>query len=203
MPDDKGAVLGEGDVYTWTALDTGTNLVVCWHVAVRGAASANAFLCDVAGRMASHSRLIIDERSVYLKAVELRVAKSWDDALLSKLYGRDAATGVPGCGPSAQAGTKYRDVFSAPDSEYVATRPVANPGTTMRACIGPYATVTGAFIRKLESHIHAISLHFMVHNFCRIHQPLRITPAIGAGVADHVWSLEEIVVLASRLPAPC
>ena len=111
-----------------------------------------------------------------------------------KLYGPDPA-GEARYSPPKCKGCRPHHVKGFPDSAHVSTSYVERQNLTMRINMRRFTRLTNAFSKKVENLEHAVSLHFMNYNFCRRHQTLGTTPAMAAGVADHVWSLGELVGL--------
>lgn len=186
---------GWGDCWTWTAIDADTKLIPCWLVGPRNAAAARFFMQDLAGRLLNRVQLTSDGFKAYAPAVELAFGKQIDYAILVKIYG--AAHEGPGrYSPAKCIGCDQRGVTGRPDVKHVSTSFVERQNLTMRMNMRRFTRLTNAFSKKVENHAHAVSLHFMYYNFGRIHKTLRVTPAMQAGVADHVWSLEEIAALA-------
>lgn len=185
-----------GDVWTWTAIDAGTKLVPSWRVGARDAHTAAEFVSDLAGRLADRVQLTTDGHKAYLAAVEGAFVADVDYTVLAKLYGQaqevEARCSPPGCIAAIP-----RVVSGKRDPKHVSTSYVERQGLTMRVCVRRFTRLTNAFSKRMENHVAAVALYFMYYNFARIHKSLRITPAMAAGVSDHVWSLEEIVLLAS------
>jgi IS1 family transposase len=197
--DEKGK--GRGDAWTWTAICADTKVVPCWHIGTRDADAGAYFLEDLASRLASRVQLTTDGHKAYLSAVER--AFGWngvDYATLVKLYGN--ASGAGRYSPPELIGTEKTWVMGKPDMAEVSTSYAERQNLTMRMNIRRLTRLTNAHSKKLENHKHAISLYFMHYNFCRKHETLtkaaggiHTTPAMAAGVADHVWKLEEIIAL--------
>lgn len=201
VPDELKDEFGFGDVYTWTAIDADTKLVPCWNVGTRGAASASEFITDMASRLANRVQLTTDGHRAYLEAVEEAFGIDVDYAMLIKLYGKSEGKGDDRrYSPAECTGTEIKVVSGDPELDHISTSYVERQNLTMRTNIRRFTRLTNAFSKKVENHMHAISLHFMYYNFCRIHKSLRVTPAMEAGISDHVWSLEEVVGLIPEEP---
>ncbi|MGB7991814.1 MAG: IS1 family transposase [Candidatus Methylophosphatis roskildensis] len=198
VPKELADEFGYGDVYTWTAIDADTKLVPCWHVANRGAEAAKQFIGDLASRLTNRVQLTTDGHHVYIDAVEAAFGGDIDYAMLIKVYGSDGQTPEDQrrYSPAECAGTEKRRINGDPNKWDISTSYVERQNLTMRMHMRRFTRLTNAFSKKLENHMHAISLHFMYYNFCRIHKTLRVTPAMEAGVADHVWPLDEVVMMA-------
>lgn len=194
LPEDKREVFGYGSVWTWTALDAETKLVPCWMVAPRDAESAREFMHDLASRLATRVQLTTDGHKPYLEAVEGAFGADIDYAMLLKLYGEDKQAETR-YSPAQCLGTRKQEITGKPDQKHISTSYVERQNLTMRMHMRRFTRLTNAFSKKLENHIAAISLHFMYYNFCRIHQTLRVTPAMAAEVTDRAWDVEDIVRL--------
>lgn len=197
VPDEVKGTLGYGDVYTWTAIDTDTKLIPCWHVGSRNAVSAHCFIQDLASRLSNRIQLTTDGLQLYIDPIEESFGRDIDYAMLVKTYGN---AGRPEdarrYSPAECTGTMKRRITGDPDIEHVSTSYVERANLTMRMGMHRFTRLTNAFSKKLENHMHAISLHFMHYNFCRIHKTLRVTPAMEAGIADYVWDLEDVIMMA-------
>ena len=196
-PADKG-VLGFGDVYTWTAICADTKLIASYMVGKRDADYASSFMNDLASRLANRVQLSTDGHKPYIEAVEGAFGRDVDYAMLVKQYGRPAdEQGPRRYSPSEFVSAEKITVCGSPDKEKISTSYVERQNLTMRMGMRRFTRLTNGFSKKVENLEHAVSLHFMHYNFARIHKTLRITPAMAAGVSDHVWSLEEIANLAA------
>jgi IS1 family transposase len=187
-------VPGAGDVWTWVAIDADTKLVPSVLVADRSAPSAYAFMQDVASRLRHRVQLTTDGYTPYLQAVEGAFGADVDYATLTKLYGVDASD-EKRYSPAVCIGCISKAVTGAPDPKHISTSYIERQNLTMRMSMRRFSRLTNGFSKKLENHMAAVAVHFMHYNFARIHKTLRVTPAMAAGVADHVWSIEEIVSL--------
>jgi IS1 family transposase len=192
----KAGAHGVGDVWTWTALDADTKLIASWVVGDRSAETAYRFISDLAGRLANRVQLTSDGHKVYVEAVEKSFGSDIDYAMLVKQYGdsRDAATEVR-YSPAVCTGAKKEIIVGQPAVAHISTSYVERQNLTMRMSMRRFTRLTNAFSKKVENHAAAVALHFMHYNFARIHQTLRVTPAMAAGVTDHVWEIGEIVDL--------
>jgi len=195
VPEEKRGEFGYGDVWTWTAICADTKLVPCWHVGLRNHHDARVFIDDLAGRLAHRVQLTTDGHRPYLEAIEDAFGSDIDYAMLIKLYGAEPG-GEKRYSPPQCIGCDARKITGNPDRDHVSTSYVERANLTMRMSMRRFTRLTNAFSKKVENHMHAISVHFMYYNFGRIHQTLRVTPAMEAGVTGHIWSLEEIAALA-------
>jgi len=166
----------------------------CWHVGTRGAASANIFISDLASRLANRVQLTTDGLKLYVDAVEDAFGGDIDFAMLVKIYGEEN-TNQKRYSPAAFVGAEKRLINGNPDMKHVSTSYVERANLTMRMNMRRFTRLTNGFSKKLENHMHAISLFHMHYNFCRIHKSLRVTPAMEAGITDHVWDLEEVLMM--------
>ena len=183
-----------GDVWTWAALDADSKLMVSWLVGGRDAGYATGFMEDVASRLATRVQLTTDGHKAYLDAVEGAFGMDVDFAQLVKLYG-EAPEGQRRYSPAQCIGCRRQAVTGNPDPAHVSTSYVERQNLTMRMSMRRFTRLTNAFSKKVENLEAAVALHFMFYNFGRVHQSLRVTPAMEAGVANHVWTLAEIVAL--------
>jgi IS1 family transposase len=183
-----------GSVWTWTAICADTKLVPCWVVGQRDAAHAKLFIADLAGRLASRVQLTTDGLRVYLEAVEAAFGGEIDYAMLVKIYGQPAADDSR-YSPAECLGCQRDVIVGDPDLSDISTSYVERQNLTMRMRMRRFTRLTNAFSKKLENLKHAVVLHFMHYNFVRIHQTLRMPPALKAGVTDHLWTIEEMVTL--------
>jgi IS1 family transposase len=191
----QGAV-GYGDVWTWTAICADTKLIASWMVGSRDGEAARMFMADLAPRLANRVQLTTDGHRAYLEAVEDAFGADVDYAMLVKLYGApQGRENERRYSPAECCGTIKGTVQGCPDARHVSTSYVERQNLTMRMSMRRFTRLTNGFSKKVENHAHAVALHFMHYNFGRIHKTLRVTPAMEAGIADHVWTLEEIATL--------
>lgn len=183
-----------GDLWTWTALDSDTKLVPSWLVGGRDSGTAHAFIQDLADRLANRIQLTTDGHKVYLEAVESAFGANIDYSMLIKMYGAEQV-GEARYSPAKCIGTQTVCCTGNPNPAHVSTSYVERQNLTMRMGMRRFTRLTNAFSKKAENHAHAVAIHFMWYNFGRIHKSLRITPAMAAGLEDHVWSLDEIAKL--------
>ena len=194
VPTDKLGTFGYGDIWTWTAMCADTKLIPSWIVGRRDAGCAHALIQDLAGRLAHRVQLTTDGNRVYLQAVEDAFGNEIDYAMLVKVYGPEPG-GETRYSPPVVIAANPEAITGHPDPAHISTSYVERQNLTMRMQMRRFTRLTNGFSKKVENHAAAVSLHFMHYNFARIHKTLRVTPAMEAGVSDHVWSLEEIVGL--------
>lgn len=195
VPEEMKGKLGFGDVWTWTAIDADTKLIVSYQVGDRSATYARKFIDDLATRLAHRVQLTTDGYKAYLTAVERSFGADVDYAMLDKIYNAPPNQGTTRYSPAECCGTRKIKVKGNPDMKQVSTSFVERQNLTMRMSMRRMTRLTNAFSKKIENQAHAVALHFMHYNFCRIHQTLRVTPAMEAGIADHAWGLEELSAL--------
>jgi len=193
-PEDKG-ILGHGDAYTWTAIDADTKLAISWLVGSRDGDYAEAFITDLASRLAGRIQLTTDGWGPYIGAVEKVFGGAIDYAMLVKIYEGEGQQDQRRYSPAGFVKAEKRRINGNPDVKEVSTSYVERQNLTMRMSMRRFTRLTNGFSKKIENLGHAVALHFMFYNFGRIHKTLRVTPAIEAGIADHVWTLEEIAAL--------
>jgi IS1 family transposase len=196
LPEEMKGQNGLGSVWTWVALDPETKLVPCWFVGTRDAGAAYHFMHDLAGRLANRVQLTTDGHKAYLVGVEDAFGADIDYAQLQKIYGTPRTDNAEiRYSPAQCMGAKRAVITGNPDYRHISTSHTERQNLTMRMQMRRFTRLTNAFSKKIENHEAAIALHYMHYNFGRIHQTLRVTPAMAAGLSDHVWSLEEIVGL--------
>jgi IS1 family transposase len=193
---------GYGDVWTWIAICADTKLVPCWRIGDRTAWSAQHFMYDLASRLANRVQLTTDGHRAYLQAVEQAFGNDIDYAMLVKLYSSDRTQGETRYSPAECIGCREQKIIGKPNPRHISTSFAERQNLTMRMNMRRFTRLTNAFSKKLDNHRCAVALHYMYYNFCRIHQTLRVTPAMEAGITDHVWSLEEVVSLLDNETGP-
>ena len=198
----KAAPKDAGDVWTWTALDADSKMILSYEVGDRSGATALEFMDDLRSRLANRVQLTTDGHRAYLEAVEGAFGDDVDFAQLVKLYG-DAPEREKRYSPAECVGTRKRRITGKPVRADVSTSYVERQNLTMRMGMRRYTRLTNAFSKKLENHLHMLSLYFVHYNFVRIHKSLRCTPAMAAGVSDTLRDMEWIVgLIDARTPEP-
>lgn len=198
VPEELKGTFGYGDVWTWTAIDADTKLVPSWLVANRSIDSAMIFMEDLASRLKNRVQLTTDGHKAYLQAIESVFGGNIDYAQLVKLYGNEFDSKDKSArkySPPECIETRKNLISGSPDAKLISTSFCERQNLTMRMSMRRFTRLTNAFSKKVENLETAVALHFMYYNFCRIHKTLRVTPAMEAGISDHVWNLEEIINL--------
>lgn len=195
VPKAKKGEFGYGDVWTFTAIDADTKLIPSFLVGMRDAGCATDFMQDLASRLVNRVQLTSDGHKMYLSAVEDAFSGDVDFAQLVKIYGAEPTGPETRYSPAQCIGAQKQAVTGCPDAKHVSTSYVERANLTMRMSIRRFTRLTNAFSKKLENHVAALGLHFAYYNFCRIHQSLRVTPAMAAGVTSRIWSVEDLVAL--------
>ena len=193
VPEDKQGVFGYGDVWTWVAMDAETKLVPSFMVGRRDAETAKIFVDDLASRLANKVQLTTDGNKVYLEAVEGAFGCNVDYAMLVKMY--ESSQEETRYSPARCLGCKGTPISGNPDRKHISTSFIERQNLTMRMGMRRFTRLTNAFSKKIENHALHLTLHYMYYNFVRIHKTLRVSPAMAAGVSDHLWSVEEIAGL--------
>ena len=183
---------GLGSVWTWTALDSDSKLIVSYMLGDRGAETAQVFMRDVASRLANRIQLTTDGHRVYADAVESAFGSEIDYAMLVKLYGASSDSPESRYSPATCIGCRTGVLSGKPDPKHISTSFVERSNLSMRMGMRRYTRLTNGFSKKFENHAHQVALYFFHYNFVRIHRTLRVTPAMEAGLTDHVWTLEEL-----------
>ena len=191
---------GRGSVWTWVALDADTKLIPSWLISDRSADAATILMRDLAGRLRYRVQLTTDGHKAYLSAVEEAFGADIDYSQLIKIYGNPLEVDTR-YSPGECTGCKRERVIGRPNPIHVSTSYVERQNLTMRMSLRRFTRLTNAFSKKIENHAASVAVFYMYYNFTRIHQTLRVTPAMAAGVTDHVWELEEIIrLIPDRIP---
>ncbi len=195
VPKEKQNQFGYGDVYTFTAICADSKLVPTWYIGQRDYESAQVFMKDLASRLVNKVQLTTDGLRSYIEAVEDAFGMNVDFSQLIKVYGTEKKEGQTRYSPAKCTGTITHRVNGHPDTKKVSTSYVERQNLTTRMSMRRFTRLTNAFSKKVENLEHAIALHFMHYNFCRVHKTIKTTPAIAAGVTDKKWSVEDIAKL--------
>lgn len=186
-----------GDIWTWVAIDADTKLIPSWFIGLRDAASARTFIEDLAGRLANRVQLTTDGHKPYLVAIDRAFAGEIDYAMLVKIYGNDTE-GEKRYSPATCIGCERHRITGNPDPDHISTSFIERQNLTMRMSMRRFTRLTNGFSKKLENHGASVALYMMFYNFGRKHQTLGTTPAVKAGIADHIWTVEEIIALLEK-----
>lgn len=194
------AAMGTGSIWTWVALDAETKLVPTWMIGGRDSGMALRFMDDLKSRLTDRIQLTSDGLAAYADAVQVVFGEDVDYAMLVKSYGNDHNPKRPETrySPGKCNGSKKHRLIGNPNPEHVSTSYVERLNLTTRMSMRRFTRLTNAFSKKAENLAHAVALHFMHYNYCRKHQTTNMTPAQAAGVADHQWSVEEIIALLDK-----
>jgi IS1 family transposase len=191
VPDSRKG-MGVGDIWTWTAIDADSKLIASWMVGDRSGDTARVFVCDLAKRLANRVQITTDGHRAYMEAVEAGFGAAVDYAMLVKIYGQ-TAEGQRRYSPPQIIGTETECCTGNPDPKHISTSFAERSNLSIRMGLRRFTRLTNAFSKKVENHVHALSIYFMHYNFCRIHQTLRTSPAQAAGVTSKLWELTDIV----------
>jgi IS1 family transposase len=197
VPSELKGRFGYGDVWTWVAIDADTKLVPSFMIGHRGARTARIFIEDLASRLAHRVQLTTDGLKVYLEAVEGAFGCDIDYAQLVKVYA--SSQEETRYSPAKLAAAEVKKIMGSPDAKYISTSYIERQNLSMRMGMRRFTRLTNAFSKKVENHAYAVALFYMHYNFCRIHKTLRVTPAMEAAIADHVWEIGEMLDV---LPKP-
>jgi IS1 family transposase len=187
-----------GDVWAWVAIDADTKLIPCWLLGKRDAGCATEFIQDLASRLANRVQLTTDGLKVYINAVYDAFGDNIDYSVLHKIYGAEPVNEAR-YSPAKCIGCEKKTVIGNPDEEHVSTSYIERQNLTMRMSMRRFTRLTNGFSKKIENHSAAVALYMMFYNFGRKHQTLGTTPAVKAGLTDHVWSVEEIIGLLEKV----
>jgi IS1 family transposase len=205
LPTAKAAPADAGDVWTWTALDRESKLIVSYLVGGRDAGYATEFMQDVADRVANRIQLTTDGHKAYLDAVDGAFGLDVDYAMLIKTYGETPDLGGPErkYSPGVCTGVKGKKVTGRPDARYVSTSFVESHNQKMRQHMRRFTRLTAGHSKKFANHCHALALYFAFYNFVKQHSTLRMSPAMAAGIETRLWEMSDIVALIdARAEAP-
>jgi IS1 family transposase len=198
IPADRVGDPNYGDVWTWTAIDADSKLIVSWYVGGRAFEDCMAFMEDLKARLANRIQLTTDGHQAYVAPVGLNFKQDIDWAQIQKTYRADHS-GERRYSPQVCTGIKTRVLKGDPDPAKISTSYVERQNLTMRMSMRRFTRLTNGFSKKLDNHMAAIALHFLHYNFARPHKtladPYPRTPAMAAGIADHVWTMTEIAAL--------
>jgi IS1 family transposase len=200
VPEDKQGQFGYGDVWTWTAIDADTKLIPCWTVGRRTLDDAKDFMLNLAARLRYRPQISTDGLGHYIPAIELAFAGEVDYAMIVKTFGDEGGKSQQErkYSPGEVSAVQKVRIHGNPVKADVSTSYVERQNLTMRMSMRRYTRLTNGHSKKVENHMHMTSLHFMFYNFARPHASLKgKTPAMAAGVSDHVWSMEEIAALSN------
>jgi IS1 family transposase len=202
VPEQHAGKIGYGDVWTWTAIDADTKLIPTWLVGTREADDAYAFIADLGSRLANRVQLTTDGHLGYLTAIEREFGRDVDYAMLIKTYGSDGREEAPQArkySPQVVTSQEVRVIAGQPDPERISTSYIERSNLTLRMSSRRFTRLTNAFSKKIRNHAAAVALHHLHYNFARPHRslanPYPRTPAMAAGISDHVWTCEEIAAL--------
>jgi IS1 family transposase len=196
VPQAKAAPFGAGNVWTWTALDSDSKMILSWMVGSRDAETANFFMDDLSQRLANPVQLTTDGHSVYLDAVAGAFGDDVDYAMLVKIYGEDPLPGPERkYSPGECIGARKEPKIGEPDPRHISTSHVERSNLSMRMHMRRFTRLPNAFSKKIDQHIAALSLYFVFYNFVRTHKAHKLSPAMAAGVSDRLWSMGDIVAL--------
>ncbi len=192
VPNKYKGQFGYGDVWTWTAICADSKLIPSWLVGNRDGDTAYVFINDLASRLKHRVQLTTDGHKAYLEAVEDSFGPDIDYAMLIKIYGSTQEE-EKRYSPAKIIDTERKKIMGNPDPNHISTSYAERQNLTMRMSMRRFTRLTNGFSKKVENLTHAVSLHFMYYNFCRIHRSLKVTPAMEAGVTDQLWDVEDIV----------
>jgi IS1 family transposase len=200
VADAKAAPYAAGDVWTWTAVDADSKLIISWMVGDRDAESAKHFMDDLQPRLANRVQLTTDGLKVYLDAVDNAFSGvGVDYGMLVKMYGATPESAKGRYSPAECICAHKEVVVGGPDKKHISTSYVERHNLTMRMSMRRFTRLTNAFSKRIDNHIHALAIYFVWFNFCRQHKAHRLSPAMAAGIADRLWSMEDVVALVDEL----
>jgi IS1 family transposase len=194
VPAEKRGQFGFGDIWTWTALDAYSKLMITWNIGLRDAGYAHEFMQDVSERLVNRVQLTTDGHKAYLNAVEEAFLGDVDYAQLVKLYGNERP-GEARYSPAVCTGCKPTTINGEPDRDHVSTSYVERSNLTVRMGMRRFTRLTNGFSKKIDNHVAMVNVFFMFYNFCRIHTTTRLTPAMAAGLTTTLWEIDDLIAL--------
>jgi IS1 family transposase len=198
LPESKQGQFGYGDVWTWVAIDADTKLVASWLVGLRTVECATAFINDLKSRLANRVQLTTDGHRVYIDAIDNAFGSGIDYAQLVKMYGQEPEA-EKRYSPAECIGIEKHIIQGNPEAKLISTSFVERQNLTMRMGMRRFTRLTNGFSKKIEFQEYATALHYVYYNFCRLHKtlanPYPRTPAIASGLANHIWSISDILKL--------
>ncbi len=194
IPEELRGKFGIGSIWTWVAIDADSKLAISYLVGNRDSEYAKVFMYDVASRLKNRVQMTTDGLKAYLDAVEENFGADIDFAQLVKMYGKPLDS-EHRYSPAECNGAVKTPIMGNPKAKYISTSYVERQNLTMRMNMRRFTRLTNAFSKKVENHAHAVALHFMYYNYCRIHKTLRVSPAMAAGIEKHLWSIEDLARL--------
>jgi IS1 family transposase len=202
-PEDKKLAGEAGDIWTWTALDADSKMILTWVVGDRKSGAANMFMQDLASRVEGRFQLTTDGWGSYMNAVDKALGDRVDYAEVNKVYSESPDRGPERkYSPGVCVGQKKIAVFGMPDGKHVSTSHVERQNLTMRMSMRRFTRLTNAFSKKVDNHCAALALYFVHYNFCRTHKSLRVTPAMAAGLTDTLMTMEDVAALIDAANPP-
>ena len=195
--------LAYGDVWTWTAIDADSKLLISYLVGGRDGDFALALMDDLRSRLVNRVQLTTDGHSAYLEAVEGAFGGDIDYAMLVKIYG-EAPEAEKRYSPAQCIGAKKNTIEGNPDPDHISTSYAERSNLSMRTFMRRFTRLALGFSKKFENHCHMVALYTVWYNFVKMHKSLKMTPAMAAGVSEKLWSVGNIVALieAGEAPAP-
>ncbi len=200
VPAAKAAPINSGDIWTWTALDSDSKLIISYLVGGRDAEYAAAFMADLRSRLATRVQLTSDGHRAYIGAVESAFGGDVDYAQLVKIYG-EAPEAEKRYSPAVCNGARKERVNGNPDRGHISTSHVERSNLSFRMHVRRYTRLTNAHSKKFENHCHMVALYTTWYNFARINSAVRMSPAMAAGISDRLWSMKDIVGLVEAAEA--
>ncbi len=187
-----------GDVWTWTAIDADSKLIVSWLLGDRGAGSAWEFMTDVASRLANRVQLTTDAHKAYLTVVPEACGFNVDYAQIVKVYGADPKEDARRYSPTQCLGAEKQPIHGYPKAEHISTSYIERSNLTLRMANRRFTRLTNAFSKKLENHAHMVALYTCWYNFVKMHKTVGMTPAMAANVTDRLWEMSDLVAIVDR-----
>ncbi|MCC7293466.1 MAG: IS1 family transposase [Phycisphaerales bacterium] len=190
----ESPVEGAGDCWTWTAIDPDSKMILTYHVGLRSYDDAVAFMLDLSERITNKTQLTTDGFGAYPAAVRNAFGQFVDYGQLVKVF-KGTAPDHARYSPAECVGCRKERVIGAPDFDTMSTSIVERSNLTIRMGMRRFTRLTNGHSKKVENHGHALAVFFMFYNYCRVHSTMKTSPAVKVGLADHVWTMDELIGL--------
>ena len=180
-----------GSTMLWLALDSESKLIITHHIGSRNGINAHAFVSDLRSRTDGRYQVTSDQYNAYVGAMREHFGQNVDFAQLRKIYSSGTGDGWYGSGHVLGAVPHVK--IGKPDFTRISTSHVERTNLSVRMHLRRFTRLTNAFSKTLANLKDAVALYVAFYNFCRVHQTLRATPAMAAGLTDHAWSIAELL----------
>jgi len=189
----KAAPDRAGSVWTWTAIDSDSKLIVSYLIGGRDADYANAFMQDLQQRVVTRMQFTTDGHRPYFEVVEQAFGPWIDYAMLVKTYGAAPSSPEARYSPAICTGAVKKEITGTPDPDHISTSYIERSNLSMRMHMRRYTRLTNAHSEKFENHCHMVAIYTVWYNFVRINSAVKMAPAMAAGISSRLWEMADIV----------